>query len=736
MSRVAGAAVATTSLAGTFARAIPVGTALTPSGTYLPSTATATWSYSSAVSRTQYSYRVRLYSQDRSSTLYDTGTVVSSGTSRAVPYYLSGGSTYQVGVVVADLYDTAPETYVTFISENSGVGSFALNSRVGSSYEIGINGVGYMLADVPDPQYPKDYRYRRRIMSLDPPRFATGDTPFSQAIERYTLIGWSNWNLGAGIRLNDPGLTGDRFHDSEGIDPFTKGQLSLLPTTVLSVSNMYAGARMVVANSLLFVQTGAKAFSSQASVGGGSTAFSVAAATTVTDMTSDGEYWYATDGAGIFRNNASADPGAAWAARAVKQVEWVVDRIAVAEASSGSTPNQLTTLTAAGALEAVRVTLPVGTTIRSITGGNGYVWFAADRQDQSTIWSWQLGTTTAGISQFVLPPGQRAETVGFYQGNLMVRASEYNPVTSKYRGIIYRCATSNGALTPTRVLDIDNSVADERYGDFFGDDRFVGFSWRSMTAAGRSGIGVIDLSTGGYAKWLYAPADTATGDVLAVVNWAGKFVFNVDGYGPCAETSTALTTGWLKTWHTDLSSTLTKVLDRFDGITDPIPGGGSIAISYSLDGGNSYTGTVTNSSAGTQGVGLLPAAAGATIGVKVVLGSTGASPVVRALIARVHPLTLADALVYLPVNCSNRVAGLNGQLLREMNGDGEARARTLEALAQTRVLLQDVDWPITGVANTWEVVDVMVDSTGVFDRHKGRRSDSMIAVLTLRRSYT
>jgi len=68
-------------------------------------------------------------------------------------------------------------------------------------------------------------------------------------------------------------------------------------------------------------------------------------------------------------------------------------------------------------------------------------------------------------------------------------------------------------------------------------------------------------------------------------------------------------------------------------------------------------------------------------------------------------------------------------------GAGARRARTLEALAQTRVRVQDVDWPLTGVVHTYDVIGAETRSVGVFDRSLARQSQTQVTVLTLRRSF-
>ena len=77
--------------------------------------------------------------------------------------------------------------------------------------------------------------------------------------------------------------------------------------------------------------------------------------------------------------------------------------------------------------------------------------------------------------------------------------------------------------------------------------------------------------------------------------------------------------------------------------------------------------------------------------------------------------------------------GLNGATINDAPA-GMARARALEALIGTRVLLQDIDWPVTRTAEVWEVVSAEYSATGTYDRARSRRVEQdPVCVVTLRR---
>jgi hypothetical protein len=113
-----------------------------------------------------------------------------------------------------------------------------------------------------------------------------------------------------------------------------------------------------------------------------------------------------------------------------------------------------------------------------------------------------------------------------------------------------------------------------------------------------------------------------------------------------------------------------------------------------------------------------------------------ASVILQNVQLRFHPLGLDDAVVMLPVRCTDYMTGINGRPLRENGkGRGEQLARWLESLTQTRVKFQDRDYPITGTAGTtWECLSVELAEGAVSDRRFGRQAWQGIATVTLRKS--
>lgn len=734
--RIGGAAIA-----GSFARAAPTVVVTAPLGTIVTDTPTITWSYTTTVSRAQQFWRVRLMSEDGTVTIADSTRTAGTATSWASGYALSSGSTYQINVSVEDGIDTGVGTAL-FTYDNSSATTWPTVTSVGSVYEIAVNGVGYMLADHPD----KELAYRRQVVPLEPTRFATSDTPFSQNIDRYAMIGSIDWSEGAGQRFaNRDASSPKQYLSSTGVNPFTPGSVQLLPATTLKNSSAYATQFAVVASNKVFVSTADRTLSSYAdptTVSATTFTIAAAAASAPVAMMSDGVNWYYSDGANVFRGATAADPGAAWSAVDATLMEWCSNRVVIARIGTGSTPNVVESLDDTGVAVggAETWTMKPGTTARSITSGDGYIFWAATRENRSTIYSWQIGSATSNYSTALeMPSGLEAISIFYYQGNVMIRARELTGTASK-RAVIYRAAVNGGLLIPTRLLEINDTAIDHGDGSWAADDRFVFFSWQAMDT--NSGVGCIDLSTGGWSKWLVGPA--GTGRARSVLQWYGRTCWSTDGYGLVIEqidsgagNDNTVTTGTLNTSLFDLKTGFRKAFHEVRITFDPLPSGSSVQLKYSLDGGSSFINLGTVTGAGSKYGTWTIEAESDSVSFQVVLGhSTTTTPVVRTIVVKAHSIGIADQVLTLPINCADQVAGMNGRLVPESAvGAGARRARTLEALSQTKVRVQDIDWPLTGVTQTYDVVGTETRSVGVFDRTVARQSQAQVTVMTLRRSF-
>lgn len=628
------------------------------------------------------------------------------------------------------------EVIVSFSTDQEGLSAITALATVGRIYEVAINGAGYMLYDGHAGE-DQDLRYIRETVPLDAERLSTTETPFSENVQRYSFKAWSDWRGGSGQRFQDrESSLANAFKDSSGIDPFSNdNELTLLTSTSRELATAYTAVRLAVVGDVLYAQTGAKQFTYVSTPGGAETAFSVAAATTIVDVDTDGQSWYAAAGtAGIFKGT-TADPGAKWdtltAGTDVRVVSWAGQRVCAAYlGAASSTPNVFTTFTSAGAEEVAsgRLILPVGWTITSITDGNGYVFFSAHSGNVGVIYAWQVGSSSAPFVALRMSPGHLPRSVRWYQGNVMVWA------TDDTRMVAYRCVPADtGQLTPTFAFELTGYSGGYAVGGWVGDEALVFWPRHDAAAAG---LGAFNLETGGYCNWI---ASTVAGVVRSVARWQGRLVFGVDGDGVWSENPSAyVTSGWVTTSVTDSASSLDKIYDSLNLVVEPLLTNESVDVAYALDGsGVTYTAwaAATITGAGLKRKTTELGVKAPSVTWKFTLNGPGTSrPKLYVAQMRFHAHGLADTIVQLPIDCGDNVADLRGVPLAENGpGAGAARARTLEQLTQARVVFQDRDYPVTATTETWEVVRVQVRSTAIWDRKAARNMLRDVAVVTMRK---
>ena len=721
-----GFALGTEAIAGTHTWSIISLAITSPTVSVATSTVTVTWTFSDSLGYAQAAWRVRLLTP-LGVVLDDSAWMTGTDLSHLVNYTLSGNSTYVVEVSVRNTDSQVATTTSSFLA-TAAPSPTNINRDVGRLWDVAINGVGFML------QTEKiDFGhqlYMRQTMDLTAPRFVDSRTPLNGSVDRYAFVADTDLSGGAGqVEGDRTSSSPTRFTDSSGIDPFTKiGVMSLLPTTTKAMTVTNGGLKLATVGSSLYAVSGNAQLSYLTTVGGAATALTVAAAGTITGFTSDGAKWYASDGTGIWRGT-TTDPGAAWSTEKAVEMCWAGSRICAAViGATSTTPNVLKTLLDAGTVEATQLTLPAGQTITALTPGGSYLYFAVYAGNIGAIYAWQIGGTAAPRVVWNLPNGESPRGLFWYQGQLMVRASRNG------LGVIYRCPTSDtGSITPVLLAEPLDPVVDGVSSGFTARGAFVYFGWSSMDA-GRSGLGIVNLTTGGYCKGIRA-IDTGGTTVSSCELWQGRLAIAVRGVGVYLEdTANTVASGWYTTSVRDGNSALDKVWAEVVVQTQPITGNATVGVEYSVDRGQSFQSLVDSplTGNGTTHKTIAVNAKSSSLSWKVTL--TGAGAHVTAVQSKVHTLGLADTILMLPIDCRDDVRGPGGAHTGRVIGTGVALLRNLEALAQTQVSVQDIDWPWTNLVETYEVIKIEVRDRTKRESRAAVNVSQLTAVVWLRRS--
>ena len=678
-------------------------------------------------------HTLNLYTQSGEVLLYShDGT----GTSGTISYVLNSGTTYLLEVVLYDVEGSvgsfSQEVPATFSTDTAA----DPEPYVGSMYEIGLNGKGYMLAD--DPESP----VRRQVVDLQPPRLSTGNSSVNESVERYSFRGLSEFDGGAGVKYADrEDYDESTFWDSIRMNPFDDGVVKIEHSmdqewatpggdggthSFDTISGWWPKTR---AQYLLQEEAGyLKWWENMVNLD--ETRFAVTGLGTAECIVSDGDYWYVSDGADIFRNNTGSDPGSAWSTINGLQMCWAIDRLAVVY-DDGAGNMCVTTLDDSGTEEVSggRFKYPDTVEIPSLVAGDGYLWWIVNRNSRSEIHFWQVGSEdTYAASALTLPTGDTAVELFFYLGQVFVRATG---AASAYddEQAIYQCVPSEGRLIAQELV---RDEMGETTRGFIGYENKVAFGWSGIYGT-QPGMGLIDLSTGGWVKltatieqggnivtgmWLL---ETTSGIRPGIVTDAGY----ASTYSP---SGTEPEPFYIDTPIYDLGTQLDKVWKNIKIDFEPSVAQ-TVTISYTADNGSSWTAlSPVTIPAGEKTWTIDLDLRSTSMGFRVDGVQT-----LTALQVKAHPVVPSDILVQLPVLASNKLKGLNGQWVDD-GRNAMTIVRELESIVNQRVGFQDVDWPSTGTVQLWDVVSVDTTLTGAFNRPKNRRDDVGVCVVTLRKS--
>ena len=174
-------------------------------------------------------------------------------------------------------------------------------------YDIAVGGEPFFIAA------SNTYPYRRETASYKRTQLDTTQSPGEQTFEGWWLRSQNSFHLGTGIKYLEP-LQGEdvvyRFNKSSGVDPWTAGQLSLLPDTTsvistTSVSNMVGGTDSADVD-VVIVADGSTL--KRVTAAGTSTTITYGGTGTILSLTSDGVNYYAATATGIYKGTLTGTP--------------------------------------------------------------------------------------------------------------------------------------------------------------------------------------------------------------------------------------------------------------------------------------------------------------------------------------------------------------------------------------------------------------------------------------------
>ena len=463
-------------------------------------------------------------------------------------------------------------------------------------FPIAINGRPF-LVDQKSNQFTRGFEPRVRD-SVD-----QSTSPGEAAINPQGLWrrGENSWHYGAGQKYADTAEAQDyRFFTSKGINPWAKGQVTLLNTVKESLNSSNTNLLLAVTDTRVYVVDGGTLKYTTDPFATSPTWTSVATgagglpAATPRDMATDGTNIYltyagTTNSYGLWKYTAAGVASNIAHGHELYYVDFVKGHLMVSGDAAGGYATDL-------------YYDPTG----SIAGGDDYVhpvdtwnWigFAAG---QNAIYAagyagtrgaiYKITITSAGVLDqpvvaLELPSGEIPLVVYGYLGGIFIGTN---------KGVRYATADSASNLVSGALIPTSGNVV-----SFTADERYVWFNWSQYDGTS-TGLGRLDLSTFISANTPAHASDlmlTSTANVVSVATFNSKRIFSVTGDGVYVEDSANLvTTAELVTGTYRWGIPDRKFVAKFDIRSTPLLG--TITPSISLDSG-AYTAMVGHTVATT-----------------------------------------------------------------------------------------------------------------------------------------
>jgi len=440
------------------------------------------------------------------------------------------------------------------ITAPSGAGDITPDSQ---KWDCSIGSLNFLFAT--NDQFPikrETGRFRRE-------RIDTERDPGEQSLDSgYWIRSQSSWHYGAGLSSAEPlEVNSDearfRFFQSGGVDPWTPGELRLLNSTsaVYTASASWIQVDGIGTGVIVAANYGATGTLTYITNAGASTAITYGGSDTIDSFDETGQYWLASDSAGIWRgdlpsgsgtkiyNNKSTPP--------YTLLRWVKSRVMYAD---GADLHEITDLTPSSAtLPTALYTHPNADWIwTDFADGPTSIYASGYSGEFSAIYSIGIDVTSTSVTLdqpiivTEMPRGEDILSMYQYVGSFLVIGTTL--------GVRVAQINQDGSLTVGPLIydggPVDDAVAYGRYLYFTVRDQGRSGNRNLRPGLYRMNLGQIVNNTPldfAYAADLCTPVDHA-GDCIGVTVANDKLWFAVTGTpgGVYRQESTYVPEGWLE----------------------------------------------------------------------------------------------------------------------------------------------------------------------------------------------
>lgn len=413
-------------------------------------------------------------------------------------------------------------------------------SLVPSLYPVAIDGRPYMV-DQKSGQFAREYEPRVR----DSQDISTA--PGEAAINPGGLWrrGQDSWHLGAGQQYADTAEAQDyRFYKSKGIDPWTKGQISLLNDTSKILNTASTNLQIVTAGGRLYVADGPNLkFTTDLVNWTTCDPPSTPWTDDIVALATDGNTVYLsyTTQTGVYQQSSTSSSPHAITSFLVGDNWYMLDYakgflLGSHSNSSGTHSSRSLHIVTSGSKTEIIEPSNTGFTWIDVAAGQNAIYVAAKTGAKSYVYKVTIksdGTLDTPSVSLELPTGETIASLHGYLGFILIGTD---------KGVRF-CSTDNGNnLVAGPLIPTSNSVL-----DFATDGKYAWYTYTNYDGVS-GGLGRLDLSvftganTPAYATDLmYGSVSTpATSAVRACASFNSKRVFSISGVGVIAENTSSL----------------------------------------------------------------------------------------------------------------------------------------------------------------------------------------------------
>jgi len=478
-------------------------------------------------------------------------------------------------------------------------------------------------------------------------------TPGEAAINPQGLCrrGETSWHYGAGQKYADTAEAQDyRFSSSKGVNPWTKGQLTLLNKTKVSLASAATTAHSVVQDGRVYFSLGADVKF---------TTDPYESSPTWTDctgepggicaaMATDGnDVYLAFPNDGVRKIDTTAAPGTISGTRFVTGTNsYYMLGFAKGYMFAAHDQNLRQIAGAGTSTDRISIDDPDFRWVGVATGQNA-VYAAGYAGKKSLIYKITIkadGTLDSGVVALELPTGEVVTAISGYLGFVLIGTD---------KGVRFASTDSNSNLIAGQIIPTSGAV-----NKFTSEGRFSYFTWTNYDGVS-GGLGRLDLGTLTSANTPAFATDLmydSTNTVNGLVTFNNKRCFWISGVGIIAEDSANLVesaeiiTGTYRWGIPDR-----KFVAKFDIRTTPLYG--TITPSISLDSGDYTDMSPHNLALGTESVATGPQSKFIEAKFKLTLnrGSATTAPTLTRWMARAYASPARSQVFRVPILMHHRL---------------------------------------------------------------------------------